>query len=161
MPKKKTAKKKAIKKPAKKKPAKKKPAKKKPAKKKPAKKKPAKKETARKSKPGLQRLPPTDESSDERAARAKKVIRRLTKHFPEADCELNFANAYELLVATMLAAQCTDARVNTVTPTLHERFPGPASLAAASQEQVEAVVQPTGFFRNKARNLRAMGNHAH
>ena len=80
----------------------------------------------------------------------------MKKAYPEADCELFFADGYELLVATMLAAQCTDARVNTVTPTLHATFPGPSALAAAEQDAVEAIVQPTGFFRQKAKNLRGM-----
>ena len=122
----------------------------------PAKKRAAKKKQAAKKTPQPAGNPRPKESDDERRARATRIVRRLTSAYPDADCELAFADGYELLVATMLAAQCTDARVNTVTPTLHERFPRPAGLAAASQEEVEEVVQPTGFFRQKAKNLRAM-----
>ena len=121
-----------------------------------AKKKPAATKTSRNVASRKRPVPPTGESPDERRRRAARIVRRLIKHYPAADCALIFADGYELLVATILAAQCTDARVNTVTPTLHARFPGPAGLAAASQEEVEAVVQPTGFFREKAKNLRGM-----
>ena len=118
----------------------------------------AKRATAKRAKKAAKKRPqpPTDETPEERAARAGRIVRRLKKHYPAADCALLFADGYELLVATILAAQCTDARVNTVTPTLHATFPGPASLAAASQEEVEAVVKSLGFFREKAKNLRGM-----
>lgn len=88
--------------------------------------------------------------------RAHTVCRRLKKAYPEAPCALNHSNAFELLAATILSAQCTDARVNLVTPKLFERFPTPFALAEASQEDVEAIVQSTGFFREKAKNLRGM-----
>ena len=125
-------------------------------------KKKAKKKTRKKTGKPAVLHPPTDESDesdesdDQRRGRAARIVARLKTHYPAADCALVFADGYELLVATILAAQCTDARVNTVTPTLHAELPGPASLAAATQEQVEAIVQPTGFFREKAKNLRGM-----
>ena len=72
------------------------------------------------------------------------------------DCALEHADAYQLLVATILSAQCTDARVNLVTPALFARYPTPGHLARARQADVEALVQSTGFFRNKAKNLIAM-----
>ena len=118
------------------------------------------KDVARKTaKASGQRQPPTDESPEERAKRAKAIVRRLKRAYPDADCELIYnESGYELLVATILAAQCTDARVNTVTPALHAAFPGPRRLAAAEQEEVEAIVRPTGTFRQKAKNLRAMAS---
>jgi endonuclease-3 len=76
--------------------------------------------------------------------------------YPDAHCELDYQDAWQLLVATILSAQCTDRRVNMVTPVLFATYPGPASLAAARQEDVEEIIRSTGFFRNKARNLIAM-----
>jgi len=87
------------------------------------------------------------------AQRAREIFARLRRRYPQTGPALDHHDAWELLVATVLAAQCTDARVNTVTPELFRRWPGPAELARAAQEDVEAVVRPTGFFRNKARNL--------
>lgn len=91
-----------------------------------------------------------------RKARARKVIRRLKKEFPEAECALHHESEFQLLVATILSAQCTDVRVNMATPELFRRFPDAASLARASQAAVEKIVKPLGFFRNKAANIRAM-----
>ncbi len=87
---------------------------------------------------------------------AEKIYRLLLAEHPDARCALDYRNAYELAVATILSAQCTDARVNKVTPELFRRWPDPAKLALAPQEEVEEVVHSTGFFRNKARNLRRM-----
>lgn len=92
----------------------------------------------------------------ERRSRVGKVIRRLKKEFPEAECALNHDSAFQLLVATILSAQCTDVRVNMTTPELFEKYPDAARLAAASQSAVEKIVKPLGFFRNKASNIRAM-----
>ena len=98
--------------------------------------------------------------SSARSAAAKpasdvaELRRRLERAIPEPRCELDHANAWQLLVATILSAQSTDARVNQVTPELFRRWPDAASLGAASQEEVEAVVKSTGFFRNKARAIR-------
>ena len=76
--------------------------------------------------------------------------------YPEAECALRHEDAFQLLAATILSAQCTDARVNMVTPELFRRWPSPAALADASQAEVEGVVRSTGFFRNKAKSLRGM-----
>ncbi|EHJ46898.1 endonuclease III [Solidesulfovibrio carbinoliphilus subsp. oakridgensis] len=87
------------------------------------------------------------------AARAREIVVRLRALYPDPEPALVHSNAYELLVATVLAAQCTDARVNTVTPEFFRRWPDPASLARADVAQVEDVVHSTGFFRQKAKNL--------
>ena len=86
-------------------------------------------------------------------ARAREIQRRLALAYPDAHCELDHRNAYELAVATILSAQCTDKRVNLVTPELFRRWPTAASLARATRGQIEKVVQSTGFFRNKAKSL--------
>ncbi len=85
--------------------------------------------------------------------RAREVARLLALEYPEAACELDFRSPWELLVATILSAQCTDERVNQVTPELFRRWPGPVELAAAPLEEIEEVIRPTGFFRNKARAI--------
>ena len=86
-------------------------------------------------------------------ARAEKVLAALQARYPRPATHLEADNAWELLVATVLAAQCTDARVNTVTPELFRRWPGPAELALATQEELESVIRSTGFYHSKARNL--------
>jgi endonuclease III len=85
--------------------------------------------------------------------RVDEVLRRLEEHFPVATCALLHENAYQLLVATILSAQCTDQRVNLVTPELFRRYPDPATLAGADPGELQDVIRSTGFFRNKARNL--------
>ncbi len=90
----------------------------------------------------------------DRVRRAREIARLLVREYPEAACELDFRSPWELLVATILSAQCTDERVNQVTPELFRRWPGPAELAAAPLEEIEEVIRPTGFFRNKARAIR-------
>jgi endonuclease-3 len=85
--------------------------------------------------------------------RARRILERLAKVHPDADCELQARNAFELLVATILSAQCTDARVNAVTPELFQSFPNPEALAGADLASVEVIVRPTGFFRSKARSV--------
>ena len=87
---------------------------------------------------------------------AAEVLDRLQTQHPNAWTELAFSNAYELLVATILSAQCTDARVNQVTPGLFARFPTPAALAAATTDELEPQLQPTGFFRMKSKSLLGM-----
>ncbi len=89
-------------------------------------------------------------------AGAERILAALVAAYPEARCELEHRSAFELLVATILSAQSTDARVNQVTPALFARWPGPAELAGASQEEVEETIRSIGMFRNKASNLRAM-----
>ncbi|GAB4325211.1 MAG: endonuclease III [Candidatus Sumerlaeia bacterium] len=88
-----------------------------------------------------------------RASRIAAVLRRL---YPQPDCALKFRNAFELLIATILAAQCTDERVNQVTRTLFEKYPRPEDFDALSQEQLEQEIRPTGFFRNKAKAIKAV-----
>ena len=96
------------------------------------------------------------ESPAARATRAGRLIRALRDLYPDSDCALHHASALELLVATILSAQCTDERVNMVTPDLFSRWPDAAHLSRATQEDVEAVVRSTGFYRNKAKNLIGM-----
>ena len=91
-----------------------------------------------------------------RKRRARRMYRVLRDTYPDAHCELDFSGPYELLVATILSAQCTDARVNMVTPELFARYPEPAALAAAPREEVERIIASTGFFRNKAASLQGM-----
>jgi endonuclease III len=86
-------------------------------------------------------------------AHARLVQRRLRKLYPDAHCELDFRSPWELAVATVLSAQCTDVRVNQVTPELFRRWPDAEALARAPRQELEAVIRPTGFFRNKARSL--------
>ena len=88
--------------------------------------------------------------------RAARVVEILAAEYPDARCALAHRNAFELLCATILSAQCTDERVNMVTPALFARFPAPADLASADPEEVESIVQSTGFFRSKAKNLIGM-----
>ncbi|HVZ49951.1 MAG TPA: endonuclease III [Gemmatimonadaceae bacterium] len=114
---------------------------------------PARKPAARKPaarKPAARRAA---ESPADRRARAAAVYRGLRKLYPGARCELDFRNAFELAVATVLSAQCTDKRVNLVTPVLFARFPDAAALAAAPIGEVEDIIRSTGFFRNKARSI--------
>ncbi|MCD8077502.1 MAG: endonuclease III [Lachnospiraceae bacterium] len=87
--------------------------------------------------------------------RTLEVIRRLREEYPDADCTLDYDQAWELLVSVRLAAQCTDARVNVVVEKLYEKFPDVQSLAEASEEEIEAIVRPCGLGRSKARDIRA------
>lgn len=97
------------------------------------------------------------ESRRARRERTGEILARLTREHPDATCALAHADPFQLLVATILSAQCTDERVNQVTPALFARYPGPAALAAAEPAEVEELVRPTGFFRNKARALVGLG----
>ena len=87
--------------------------------------------------------------------RALEVLIQLKRLYPDAPCTLNYETPVQLLVATMLSAQCTDERVNRVTPGLFERFPDARSLADADLDVLESLIRPTGFYRNKAKNIRA------
>jgi endonuclease-3 len=87
---------------------------------------------------------------------ARRVVRELKRLYPQAECALDHLDAFQLLVATILSAQCTDARVNLVTPALFRKFPDPRSLAEADPAELEELIRSTGFFRSKARNLKAM-----
>ncbi|HEY4218968.1 MAG TPA: endonuclease III [Gemmatimonadaceae bacterium] len=87
---------------------------------------------------------------------AATIYKRLVEHYPDAHCALDFTNPFQLIAATILSAQCTDKRVNMVTPELFARYPTPAALAAARQEDVEEIIKSTGFFRSKAKSLIGM-----
>ena len=87
---------------------------------------------------------------------AREIQRRLAIAYPDAHCELDHRNAFELAVATVLSAQCTDKRVNMVTPDLFRRWPSAESLAAAPIGEIEAVIRSTGFFRNKAKSIQGL-----
>ena len=86
----------------------------------------------------------------------KSIFQTLGQTYPDARCELNFQSPFELLVATILSAQCTDQRVNGVTPALFSAFPDAPSLAAASRQTIEEIITPTGFFRQKAATLQVL-----
>jgi endonuclease-3 len=96
------------------------------------------------------------ESAAARRLRAGRILAALKRRYPDAHCALHHADAYELLVATILSAQCTDVRVNMVTPAVFARYPHSAALALARPDELEALIRSTGFFRSKARNLIAM-----
>ncbi|HEU5218579.1 MAG TPA: endonuclease III [Gemmatimonadales bacterium] len=102
------------------------------------------------------RKPWPRENPAELRRRAGKVVALLKREYPTAHCELDFQTPYQLLVSTILSAQCTDARVNLVTPAFFARFPTPAALAGAEQPEVEDLIRSTGFFRNKAKSLIGM-----
>jgi endonuclease III len=87
---------------------------------------------------------------------ARQVVRALAKTYPDAKCALHHKSAYQLLVATILSAQCTDVRVNMVTPVLFARYPDARALASASQSDLEEIIRSTGFFRAKAASLLGM-----
>lgn len=95
-------------------------------------------------------------SPSERSDRARQVDDLLAAEWPDARCELDFTTPFELLVATVLSAQTTDVRVNSVTPELFRRYPGPRELAGADQGELEDVLRPLGFFRAKATSLRGL-----
>ena len=87
---------------------------------------------------------------------ARSIYRILTKEYPDARCELDFNSPLELLVATVLSAQCTDKRVNTVTPVLFNRFPTVTKLAGAKISEIEKIIYSTGFYRSKAKNIKGL-----
>jgi endonuclease-3 len=95
------------------------------------------------------------DSFEERKRRAGRIARRLARTYPDAQCALHYETPFQLLVATILSAQCTDAMVNRVTPRLFERWGTPEKLAAADPAEVEALVRPTGFYRQKAKSIQS------
>ena len=97
--------------------------------------------------------PKTDYASPERL---QKIFSALDELFPQAQCALRHENAFQLLVATILSAQCTDERVNKVTPGLFQKYPTPQDFAALPQPVLEGEIRSTGFFRNKAKNIIGM-----
>jgi endonuclease-3 len=92
-------------------------------------------------------------TDDDVRRRARKIVRLLAKLYPDARCALRHENPLQLLIATILSAQCTDARVNQVTPSLFARFRDAKAYATANPRELETAIQSTGFFRNKARNI--------
>lgn len=90
----------------------------------------------------------------DKKARAKEVVRRMKEEYPEAVCALNFSSPFELLIATILSAQCTDARVNLVTAELFRAFKSPADFAGSSLETIEKAIFSTGFYRQKAKSIK-------
>lgn len=117
------------------------------------------KKTASKKKKSTRRGPayPTAPGAPRRKvpnAQLPEIIAALQKEYPDAHCELNHENAFQLLIATILSAQCTDVRVNMVTETLFEKYPGPEDFVAAPLEEIEEDIRSTGTFRNKAKNIK-------
>ena len=96
------------------------------------------------------------ESLSRRQARAKMILQRLRQRYPDARCELDWSSPIELTVATILSAQCTDKRVNLVTPALFRKYRAARDWAQVPQETLEREIRSTGFFRNKAKNIRAL-----
>lgn len=90
-------------------------------------------------------------------AKTSRVHKALLRLYPEAECELDFKNAYEVLIATVLSAQCTDVKVNQVTPALFKKYPSAKELATAKQTDVEGIIQSLGLYKNKAKNIIAAG----
>lgn len=90
-----------------------------------------------------------------KAQKPQAILKKLYQTYPDAYCALNHRNAYELLIATILSAQCTDERVNKVTPELFKNCPTPADMTAAPIEKIEALIKSTGFFKNKAKNIQS------
>lgn len=98
------------------------------------------------------------ENAAPRKRRAARVVKVLEKTYPDAECALRHENAFQLLVATILSAQCTDQRVNMVTPALFERYPTPDEMAGAKPAELEKLIQSCGFFRAKAKSLLGMAS---
>ncbi len=99
---------------------------------------------------------PADETSTQLVRRARKIDRVLAETYPDARCELDFDDAFQLLVVTVLSAQTTDRRVNAVRPTLFAAYPDPAAMAAADRDHLEQILGPLGFFRQKTATLRKL-----
>ena len=98
------------------------------------------------------------ESLPEKKVRAKVIYRQLSKNYPNVRCELDYKNAFQLLVATVLSAQCTDKRVNQTTPALFKKYPNPQNMAKADLRDIQKLVKSTGFFRAKAKNIKGLSN---
>ncbi|MDQ3332958.1 MAG: endonuclease III [Planctomycetota bacterium] len=105
---------------------------------------------------GAASFDPKQESPPDRKNRALKIAKTLAKAYPDAECALRHETPFQLLAATILSAQCTDERVNMVTPELFRRYPTSSKLAAAKAEDVEKIIQSCGFFRAKAKSLTGM-----
>ncbi len=101
-----------------------------------------------------EKLPSIPEKSEEEKEYARQLLEDLYQHYPNPHCALDHRNAFELLCATILSAQCTDVRVNKVTPDLFEAYPTPGQMAEAPIQELEELVRSTGFYRNKAKALK-------
>jgi endonuclease-3 len=101
----------------------------------------------------LAKIVPSRETRAQRKDRSLQIVDCLEKLYPDADCSLRFSNPFELLIATILSAQCTDKRVNIVTIDLFKQWPNPLKMSQASLQELENAVKTTGFFRAKAKNL--------
>jgi endonuclease-3 len=106
------------------------------------------------TKPAAKPKPNRKITGDLSPERIAAILRALDEAYPNAECALHHTSPWELLVATILSAQCTDVRVNMVTPELFKRFPTPAAMAKASLPELEALIRTTGFFRNKAKSIK-------
>jgi endonuclease-3 len=98
------------------------------------------------------------ESLAKKKVRARAIYRILTKTYPNVNCELNFKTAFQLLVATVLSAQCTDKRVNQTTPALFKKYPNPKKMAQADIKDIQRLVKSTGFYRAKAKNIKTLSS---
>jgi endonuclease-3 len=98
------------------------------------------------------------ESLPEKKVRAKVIYHQLSKSYPNVRCELDYKNTFQLLVATVLSAQCTDKRVNQTTPALFKKYPNPQKMAKADLRDIQKLVKSTGFFRAKAKNIAGLSN---
>jgi endonuclease-3 len=107
-----------------------------------------------KSKPAIKPKPTRKPIGDLAPDRVAAILKALDEAYPEVECALNHNSPWELLVATILSAQCTDVRVNMVTPALFKRFPTPAAMAKATLPEHEALIRTTGFFHNKAKSIK-------
>jgi endonuclease-3 len=101
-------------------------------------------------------MPRAKQPSIDPKTQARAVVRELKRLYPEATCALSHQDPFQLLVATILSAQCTDARVNMVTPALFRRYPDATAMAAADSGEIEEIIRSTGFFRSKAKNIKSM-----
>jgi endonuclease III len=99
-------------------------------------------------------IPKLPRKSKKQKERASEILDQLYEYYPNPRCELNYSNPFELLVATILSAQCTDVRVNKVTPQLFREYPTPEAMSQASLPELEELVRTTGFYRNKAKALK-------
>lgn len=106
------------------------------------------------------KLPPLkyDKAPEAQRRRAARIYKKLIEEYPDAHCALNYRNPFELLIATILSAQCTDERVNKTTPALFEAFPTPQAMADTTPKDIEHFVKSCGFYRNKAKNIHGAAN---
>ena len=116
---------------------------------------------SRKAKPAKKAPAVKKRNSYTSPQRLKKIFAALDQRFPSAQCALHHSNAFQLLVATILSAQCTDERVNKVTPGLFAKYPGPHDFASLDQKVLEEDIRSTGFFRNKSRNIMGAAKKVH